>query len=136
LSFNSSGELLLISTEEVSSFFRKVHPGNLVWEAFDREDISEAIAGFWSESGLAITSFLPKELDKKRVSQNLHTRQRNIHLVGRGSLFDLDKETVRTSQDVLELEIPLQNVNFWKNNSRGLNFVYSDNKLIVFKVTD
>lgn len=99
------------------------------------EEISEAIAGFWSESGLAISSFIPKSLGPSKDVKKSDSRRKDVHFVGMGSLFDLGNEEKEAAKDVVELEIPLQNVNFWKNNSRGLNYVFSDNKLIVFKVT-
>jgi hypothetical protein len=136
LSFNSLGQLLLISTEEMSSHFRTVNIDNLVWENVQREEVNESIAGYWSESGLAISSFMPKGYDNKSESHQYSVKKRHVSFMGNGSLFDLDKKSEDIKKDLINVEIPLQNVNNWKNNSRGINFVFTDNKLIVFKIKE
>ena len=134
LSFNSFGQLLLISSEEVSSHFRKIHVNSLIWENYPREEMSEAIAGFWSESGLAISSFIPKAFESQRESSQYSANKTQASRLSRGNLYELENRE-KLNQEI-NLEIPLQNVNHWKNNSRGINFIFADNKLIVFKVKD
>ena len=132
ISFTPQGQLLIISVEEMSSHFRKMDPKTLVWENFEREEICEGIAGFWSESGLAISSFMP--IENKLKTANFNKRPGFVSLIGNGSLYDIKEKEEEEKNSNLILEIPLQNANHWKNNLRGLNFVFSDNKLIVFKV--
>ena len=135
LSFNSHGKLLLISTEEVSSHFRSVNLESLVWENISREEICESIAGLWSESGLAISSFIPKAYESNEETNGFLSKTRQKSFMGNGNLFEMEKANKET-KDFMNLEIPLQNVNHWRNNTRGINFVFSDNKLIVFKVKE